>query len=420
MARRRSVSGQEGRSWSAAAALTLGLVLASCGGGDPVLRATARPGSIRSGPSGIRDSLRSASGLEASGVPAALTATSVPVPTTVLPTTSTSVAPTLVPWSGPVEHLFFHTLVFRPELAFTADSEGRGFRDYFVTVDEFRAVLDQLYANGWTLVDIHRAVNGTVELPPGRRPLVISEDDVNYYDYSRARGLGWRLALDDVGNVKVEVHDEEGVRLTDDDLIPILDAFVAAHPLFSAHGAKGVLGLTGYEGLLGERVNVRDSVGSVDAIARATAIADRLRATGWTFASHSYGHVHLNALTTAQARNDATRWLAEATPVVGPTDIYIYPFGEHPPLGAATTTMLAELGFTVQCDIDPVPRLTRVGNVTMMSRRHIDGIAFASTSQSLGLAPLFDVSAVVDEAARSGRGRSSASPTSPTVDSRVS
>src|SRR5206468_804968 len=88
-------------------------------------------------------------------VPATTTSTS----TTVPPVTTTTAAPVpLVPWTGPVEHLFFHTLVIRPELAFQHDQLGQGFRDYFVTVGEFRAILEQLYANGWTLVDIHRAI----------------------------------------------------------------------------------------------------------------------------------------------------------------------------------------------------------------------------------------------------------------------
>ena len=93
-------------------------------------------------------------------------------------------------WHGPVEHLFFHTLVIHPKLAFTSEPIGQGFREWFVTVDEFRKILDQLYANGWTLVDINRAAHGEARVPPGRKPLVISEDDVNYYDNTRAASDG--------------------------------------------------------------------------------------------------------------------------------------------------------------------------------------------------------------------------------------
>lgn len=48
-------------------------------------------------------------------------------------------------WHGPVKHLFFHTLVIDPKLAFTHDATAKGFHDYFITVGEFRKTLDQLY-----------------------------------------------------------------------------------------------------------------------------------------------------------------------------------------------------------------------------------------------------------------------------------
>lgn len=311
------------------------------------------------------------------------------------PTTSTTAVP-LVPWRGPVEHVFFHTLVVNPALAFARDKLGHGFRDYFVTVGEFKAILAQLYANGWTLVDIHRAVDGTVRVPAGRKPVVLSEDDVNYYDYERPRGLGWRLALDPTGAVKVEIHDSTGIRLTDDDLVPLVDEFVADHPDFSADGARGVLALTGYEGLFGERIQNLSAPDHAATVARAKAIANRLEATGWLLASHSYGHIDLTTASTTHAKRDLRHWVTEDGPITGPTDIYMYPFGDRPP--AATIAMLKAARFTVLCDIDVVPRLVRLDGVTVMSRRHIDGLAL--TQQRAALRPFFDVTTVEDRFTR--------------------
>jgi hypothetical protein len=310
-----------------------------------------------------------------------------------------------------VEHLFFHTLVLRPELAFTRDRLAQGFRDYFVTVAEFRSILAQLDANGWTLVDIHRAVAGTVEVPPGRRPFVLSEDDVNYYDYSRPRGLGWRLVLDG-DRVRVEVRDDQGTRVTDDDLVPIVDEFVADHPEFSAEGAKGVLAVTGYEGVFGERVNDPSSADYAGSLERATAIARRLDATGWVIASHSYGHIDFAKDSISVAARDIGRWKAVVEPVVGPTDVFIFPFGSRPPLGGATVDVLRDNGFTILCDIDVTARITRVNGVAVMARRHIDGLALEQ--QAAALRPFFDAGAVEDRAARNGRaytwGRGRSSP----------
>lgn len=306
----------------------------------------------------------------------------------------------LVRWRGPVQHLFFHTLVIDPHLAFRHDTLGQGFRDYFVTVHEFKAILSQLYAHRWTLVDLHAVVSGQVWVPMGRRPFVLSEDDVNYYDYSRQRGLGWRLVLDAHGQVKVEEHDGRTVRATDNDLVPIVDAFVARHPDFAANGAKGVLAVTGYEGIFGWRVNERSSAHWRSWVAHARAVAGRLRATGWTFASHSYGHIDLNQSSADLVRRDTLRWLAEAGPILGRTNVYIYPFGAQPRPDSPQVRILRTLGFTIQCGIDIVPRLVRADGVTFMSRRHIDGIAFSSPLQVAVLAPMFSVAAVEDTAAR--------------------
>ena len=316
-------------------------------------------------------------------------------PTTAAAPTTTTAAPVLVPWTGPVEHLFFHTLVMRPDLAFTRGSEGQGFLDYFVTVGEFRKILDQLYANGWTLVDIHKAARGQVMVPAGRKPFVLSEDDVNFYDNTRGHGVGWRLVLDPAGDVKVEVRDDQGTRVTDDDIVPIVDQFVAAHPDFSAEGAKGVIALTGYEGLFGERVEPvddPDSPGGGGPGHRHRRSAEGHRVDPGQ--PQLRPHRPEQGVDRRTCGRDAEKWLAEATPIIGPTDIYIYAYGAAPTPGSPKVDLLRDLGFTIQCDIDKVPRLVHVDGVDVMSRRHIDGIAFAQ--QGANLAGLFDVTTVED------------------------
>jgi hypothetical protein len=309
-----------------------------------------------------------------------------PIATASAPPTTEPVP--LVAWHGPVEQLFFHTLVVRPDLAFTDDTLGHSFADYSVTVGEFGRILSGLWRNGWTLVDIHRVAAGTVRVPVGRKPLVLSEDDVNYYDYTRARGQAWRLVLDN-GRVRAEVHDATGVRLSDDDLVPMVDAFVQHHPAFSADGAKGVLALTGYEGLFGERLEPPD----VAAATRVRDLATHLRATGWVLASHTYGHIHLERDSLATVQRDTARWRALAEPLIGSTDVLVYPYGGRPVAGAAD--LLAKNGFTIQCDIDIQPRDEHRPAYTLMSRRHIDGLAFDVPKR---LAPFFDVRTVRDPA----------------------
>lgn len=91
-----------------------------------------------------------------------------------------------VPFHGPVEHLFFHPLIAYSELAFDGDAMSQGYDDWFVTVKEFNAILEQLYQIGYVLIDIrslYDAKNGQgvqsvskkeLLLPEGKKPLILS------------------------------------------------------------------------------------------------------------------------------------------------------------------------------------------------------------------------------------------------------
>jgi hypothetical protein len=293
--------------------------------------------------------------------------------------------PHLVAWHGPVEELFVHPLVLNPKLAFTNDRLGRGFADYFVTAREFRLILAQLWRNGWTLVDVHRAATGTVRVPRGRRPLVLSEDDVNYYRYFAGRGLASRLVLNQSGHVRAAVH---GQGLTSNDVVSLVEREVHRHPEFSADGAKGVLAVTGYEGLLGEHHPYRPA-----ARGRLRRLADWLRAHGWTFASHTYGHLDLAASSLDEIARDTHRWKVLTRPLLGRVDVLTYPYGSRP--SSAGVRLLDRAGFDIQLDIDIRARHFVRRGAVIMSRRHIDGLAFEVPER---LAPFFDVAAVRDPA----------------------
>ncbi|MFN8122360.1 MAG: polysaccharide deacetylase family protein [Thermoleophilia bacterium] len=297
-----------------------------------------------------------------------------------------------VRWRGPVEHLFVHPLVTRPAVAFHG-AQGGGFRDYFVTTGEFRRMLAQMYSRGWVLVDIERAAAGRLTVPRGRRPVILSVDDLNYYDYMRAAGFGERLEVAPDGRVAVRDHGRD-VR---NDVVPVLDDFVAAHPDFSIDGARGVIAVTGYEGVLGERTQDASAPDIAARRDRVRRVVAAMRATGWRFASHSWGHLDHSTASAARLLADAERWRAQVEPLTGPTDVYIYPYGAVPP-DSVRAVLHRRFGFRIFCTIDVRPVLERSGGVVVMSRRHVDGLAFAG--QRANLRRFFDVGDVEDLAAR--------------------
>ncbi|HJQ03935.1 MAG TPA: polysaccharide deacetylase family protein [Nocardioides sp.] len=309
--------------------------------------------------------------------PVAADPTTTPTPPAGTPT------PHLVAWHAPVEAIFVHPLVLDPQLAFRPDPLGKGFEDFFVTAREFGVLLDQLWRNRWTLVDLHDVAAGTVRVPRGRKPLVLIEDDANYYRYFEGRGLARRLTLDPEGRIRAQLDDG---RLTDQDVVPMVDAEVAAHPEFSADGAKGLLAETAFEGLLGER-----DAATAAGRARLAPLVAALKADGWTFASHTYGHIDLTTTSPAAIREDLAKWHAIADPVLGPVDVLVYPFGAPP--STSMTEELARDGFPLQMDIDIRATLRHVGPATIISRRHVDGLAFDVPSRQ---APFYSVAAVRD------------------------
>ena len=140
--------------------------------------------------------------------------------------------------------------------------------------------------------------------------------------------------LDANGEPTCEYVDASGQTLTGDyDLVPILNSFIAEHPDFSYHGARGVLSVTGYQGVFGYRTHpdYETALGS-DAyqqeIRSAQQVATALKAQGWEIASHSFGNINFGNADLEGLNSDIQKWANQVQPIVGETDILLYPSGD--------------------------------------------------------------------------------------------
>lgn len=248
---------------------------------------------------------------------------------------------TYVPWDGVVEHLFFHPIVAYPELAFDGDSQADGIDDWMVTVDEYDKILQSVYDRGYVLVDINDVwsestdangqpvmIRNTLYIPEGKKPLIFSYDDVNYYDYMLKDGFTYKLILGEDGLIWSYGLDPQGNEVISQDLdaVTILDKFVREHPDFSPFGAKGSLSLTGYQGILGYRTNTDTKVWNDELEANrlkeceaVKPIIAELKRTGWTFGSHTWGHINLSSSSLERVQADTKRWMDEVGSLIGPT-----------------------------------------------------------------------------------------------------
>ena len=65
-------------------------------------------------------------------------------------------------------------------------------------------------------------------------------------------GFATKLIVDEEGKIRNEyVEDDGSISVGDYDMVPLIDRFVEEHPDFSYRGAKGIVALTGYNGILG-------------------------------------------------------------------------------------------------------------------------------------------------------------------------
>ena len=258
------MKGKFARLSALALALALGLSLAACSGGD-----TAGQGGAQHGSGTVGE-------LENTQTPAPEpTPTPTPEPDPYDAVRNYWSEDQLTQAWGPgqvVEHLFFHPVIAYPEFTFSSavpENRQKGLDDWMVTVDEFKKILQSVYDKGYILVAMEdvwseyttedgqqRMQRNTLMLPEGKKPLVISFDDVNYYDYMLAEGFTSKLVLGEDGQIWAETRDPftgETSLTRELDATTILDDFVLEHPDFSLNGAKAIYSLTGYQGILGYR-----------------------------------------------------------------------------------------------------------------------------------------------------------------------
>lgn len=334
-----------------------------------------------------------------------------------------------------VEHLFFHPIIAYPQWAFhdcpSSQSQKNGLDDWMVTADEYNKILQSLYDKGYILVAMEdvwseyttetgetRMQRNTLMLPEGKKPLVISFDDVNYYDYMLEEGFTSKLVVGDDGEIWAECTDpytKETFLTQDLDATPLLDKFVYAHPDFSLNGAKAIFSLTGYQGILGYRTQDDRDIAADDP-ARAAfdanrarereavlPVIERLKETGWTFGSHTWGHIRLDSRPLEKIQVDTERWLDEVGSLVGPTQILFYPHGARPDGDDWHTTgerfrYLQSKGFRVFASVG-ISSFSYVKpdiSAVICDRLHPDGTTLRSASARERYLQFYDAKDIID------------------------
>ena len=335
-----------------------------------------------------------------------------------------------------ITHVFFHSLIMDTSRAFDGDADSKGYNSVMTTKDEFLKILEAMYEKGYVLVRIHDVayeqtdengntsfVYGKIMLPEGKKPFVMSQDDLCYYDYMLDDGFASRIVIGDDGKPTCEMTLADGtVTRGSYDLVPILEDFIEEHPDFSYRGARAVLAFTGYQGILGYRTasSYSDSPTYEEDRRQAAKVAQCLRDNGWELASHSWGHLQLGvsadnpgafAISDDRFITDTDKWEAEVESLIGPTDILLYPFGNdisdfHPYTSENPRfAYLMSKGFRYFCNVDASkPYWMQKGTDHFrMARRNLDGYRLyedmvQTDPAKKHLSDLFDAADIFDSA----------------------
>ena len=334
-----------------------------------------------------------------------------------------------------IPNLSFHVLMADASRACNKDVSGADlaglYNKNFVSVEEFSRILNQLYSANYVLVDFgsfissNTGVDGnesyftnSLYLPAGKKPIMITETMVNYFEYmvdpdkdgtpdAKGHGFANKLVLDSNGSIKAAYVDENGQNLVGNyDLVPVLEAFIEEHPDFSYRGARAILAVTGSEGVFGYRTNTtyvsRFGQSFYDnEVAEAKKVVAALREKGYTIASYTYSNQAYRTMTTLQIQAEIQNWTTQITPVLGEVDTIVFARGSDIDSYSGTSfNVLYNSGLRFFLNSGSSPRVDANSTFIRQTRLMVTGESMAWYQSQFS--DYFDCNVVMDLASRGG------------------
>lgn len=288
-----------------------------------------------------------------------------------------------------VEHFFTHCLLVNPQKALDKSNEMSKYYDIdCLTTDEFQKILQSLHDRNYVLVNANDCfnINQTtvaekvcISLSNNKKPFILSIDDVNYDHRKMNMGMADKIAVDGDGKLCSII---DGKFDYEREFVSVLENFISTHKDFAFNGARAMLCLTGYDGILGYRTQNGDEA----EISQAKKVVQALKDNGYYFACHSYGHYHMKKISNETFDSEIKLWKEQVEPLIDKTKIYVYPYGENEILVDEKISYkhqkLLDEGFRLFCGVGDkhfysyYPFNTdRKNQVLFMDRRSLDGLS---------------------------------------------
>lgn len=293
-------------------------------------------------------------------------------------------------YTDDVGHLSFTNLVVDTDRAFDGDEYAQVYRETMITLDEFNSILEELYKSGYILVDLHSLAEerkdgsdvvmsaAKLMLPQGKKPFVLSVENLNYASIRNGDGVATKLTLDKNGEVAAVYTDDEGHDLIGAyDVIPVLEQFIEEHPDFSFHGARGIISLSGQNGAFGYQVGDSEENSFEKEEEQVKAIARKLQENGWSFATAGYSNSKMGKMDYETLREDITKWQDSVGRLIGTCDVLMYPYGSEVSYETEKAVFLVDQGFRYLIGLWPDGDHVEVNETYLrQTRRSVTGYIF--------------------------------------------
>ena len=136
-------------------------------------------------------------------------------------------------------------------------------------------------------------------------------------------------------------------------------------------------------------------------------VADAIKADGWKFASHTWGHIRIGDASLESIQKDTEKWLSYVAPLVGGTDTIIFAHGQDLAdwhdysADNEKFTYLKSKGFNFFCNVDSSQYFLQIrDNYVRQGRRNLDGYRLWNDvhGEKNRTSDLFDATQILDPA----------------------
>lgn len=293
-------------------------------------------------------------------------------------------------YDGEIFSLSFNTLMAFPEKALGDNNNlSASFDESKITISEFKNILYELYKNNYVLISINQIIDSKtleqipLKLPKNKKPILLVFDNVSYKSNYQNLGEIDKIIIDRNNNLatyttKKSIQDRVAY---DNEFILILENFIKQFPDFSFNGAKGIIFLTGENGILGYNTNHKNASSKYES-KRVSEVIRKLKSLGWQFGCNNYSYKLDSSLSDMEFAKDLSLWNAEVSPLIGTTNLYAYPYGENDE-NSSKQELLITSGFKIffECG-DPNP-IQKVSDTYHFYYYKINGKALRENAQIL-------------------------------------